>query len=177
MWRVQFAGLNTAKHNGLSSQNLIRMAQLQQYWRYGFSDPTYTHTARLELANPSTSNTIQLPAPTLHDLLNPAGPETDVKNPSFDISDPYGTKALDNEEDSDEDDTEMEQDPPLVVRAHLDHLKIESLVNLSNVKLLERYDPSSAPKVVPTEKPSTSGSRSQSNWTMKDADWSAAEVW
>ncbi|KAJ4486622.1 hypothetical protein C8J55DRAFT_487596 [Lentinula edodes] len=176
----KLSGLDTAKRNGLSGQNLIRMAQLQQYWRYGFSDPRYTHTARLELDHSSAHNLtqIQLPAPTLNDLLNPAQPNTTDENLSFDISDPYGAKALDEEEDSeDENGTDDMDGPPIIVRAQMNHLKIESIVNLSNSKLLERYNPLPATKDIQEEKPSTSGSHSQKTSTAKDVDWSPKDLW
>ncbi|KAJ3913026.1 ribonuclease H-like domain-containing protein [Lentinula edodes] len=176
----KLSGLDTAKCNGLSGQNLIRMAQLQQYWRYGFSDPRYTHTARLELDNSSAHNLtqIQLPAPTLNDLLNPAQPNTTNENPSFDISDPYGAKALDEEEDSeDKSGTDDMDGLPIIVRAQMNRLKIESIVNLSNSKLLECYNPSPATKDIQKEKPSTSGSHSQKTLVAKDVDWSPKDLW
>ncbi|KAH7879238.1 uncharacterized protein C8R40DRAFT_1085678 [Lentinula edodes] len=174
----KLSGLDTAKRNGLTGQNLIWMAQLQQYWRYGFSDPKYTHTARLDLDQPSTSSSIQLPAPTLNDLLNPAGPEIDEENLSFNISDPYGATALEDGEN--EDDEEMDDTGviPIITRASIDRLKIESLVNLSCGKLLERYDPPSQMKNVPKEKPSNTQSQQASKkWSAKDSEWSLDSVW
>jgi hypothetical protein len=69
----KMSAFSTAKRNGLSGENIIRMAQLQQYWCYGFTNPKYSHTATLTLPKTKPSaQPIQLPAPTLNDLLNPA---------------------------------------------------------------------------------------------------------
>ena len=58
--------------------------------------------------------------------------------------------------------------------SNLDHLKIESLVNRSNSKLLAWYDPSAAPKEV---KSSIPGSTLGKKWTSKDANWSPKDLW
>ncbi|KAJ3858245.1 hypothetical protein EV359DRAFT_88031 [Lentinula novae-zelandiae] len=137
---IKLFSLDTAKSNGLTGQNLIWMAQLQQYWQYGFLDPKYTHTARLDLDQPSTSSTIQLPAPTLNDLLNPAGPEIDEENLSLNISDPYGATALEDGENKDDEEMDDTGVIPIITRASIDCLKIELLVNLSCGKLLKRYN-------------------------------------
>ena len=73
---------NSAKRNGLSTENLVNMAQLHDHWTYGLESPTYTHTASLILpkSKASASKTICLPTPTLQDLLNPAAPN---EEPSF----------------------------------------------------------------------------------------------
>ncbi|KAJ3978726.1 hypothetical protein F5890DRAFT_1238675 [Lentinula detonsa] len=81
----RLAAYNTAKRNGLSGKNLIWMAQLQQFWRYGFSDPKYTHTAKLDLKQMDNGGaTIQLPTPKIQDLLNPVHSDS-AENPSFNI--------------------------------------------------------------------------------------------
>ena len=88
------------------------MAQLQQFWCYGFSNPNYTHTAKLELEKPTnSSSTTRLPAPKLNDLLNPLDP--DEANPTFDIRDPYGAAELEkDDEDSEEEQGHEGQTPP-----------------------------------------------------------------
>jgi hypothetical protein len=80
----KLSAFNTAKRNGLTGPNIIWMAQLQQYWNHGFSNPNYIHKARLTI--PKTQNhltTIVLPPPTLQDLLNPA-PSVDSDTGSAD---------------------------------------------------------------------------------------------
>ena len=68
----KLSAFNTAKRNGLTGPNIIRMAQLQQYWNHGFSNPNYNHKARLTIPKSQTHpTTIMLPPPTLQDLLNP----------------------------------------------------------------------------------------------------------
>ena len=93
------SAFNTAKRNGLSGLNIIRMAQLQQYWTSGIgqSDSKYTHTAHLNLPKPQSQPTsITLPAPMLQDLLNPAPTDT--------LDDPYGAELLDDDNNSSDDD-------------------------------------------------------------------------
>ena len=95
----KMSAFNTAKRNGLSGLNIIRMAQLQQYWTGGIgqSDSKYTHTAHLNLPKPQSQPTsITLPAPTLQDLLNPAPTDT--------LDDPYGAELLDDDNNSSDDD-------------------------------------------------------------------------
>ena len=94
---------NTAKHNGLSPENLVQMAQLQDHWVYGLNKPSHTHTAALQLPKTHTPpSSICLPTPTLQDLLNPA--LADEEEPLFICDDPYGATALkdDNNESGDE---------------------------------------------------------------------------
>jgi hypothetical protein len=68
----KLSAFNTAKRNGLTGPNIIRMAQLQQFWNHGFSNPNYNHKARLTIPISQTHpTTIVLPPPTLQDLLNP----------------------------------------------------------------------------------------------------------
>lgn len=125
-----------------------------------------------------TWTSLPLPALTLNDLLNPAGPEIDKENLSFNISDPYGATALEDGEN--EDDEEMDDTGviPIITRASIDCLKIKSLVNLSCGKLLECYDPPSQMKNVPKEKPSNTQSQQASKkWSAKDSEWSLDSVW
>ncbi|KAJ3851096.1 hypothetical protein EV368DRAFT_66022 [Lentinula lateritia] len=148
----KLSGLDTAKRNGL--------------------------TARLDLDQPSTSSTIQLPAPTLNDLLNLAGPEIDEENISLNISDPYGATAL--EDGKNKDDEEMDDTGviPIITRASIDCLKIELLINLSCGKLLEHYDPPLQMKNVPKEKPlNTQPQQASKKWSAKDSEWSLDSVW
>jgi len=88
----KLSAFNLAKCNGLSTKNLIHMAQLHNHWTYGLESPMYTHTATLHLPKPQTApKTIHLPTPMLQDLLNPAPAN---EEPSFICADPYGTQDL-----------------------------------------------------------------------------------
>ena len=72
---------STTRHNGLTGANIIRMAQLQQYWTHGFNDPNYMHKAQLVIPkSQSQPSHVVLATPTLQDLLNPA-PADDIKFP------------------------------------------------------------------------------------------------
>lgn len=91
------------------------MAQLQQYWRYGFTNPKYSHTATLTLPKTKPSaQPIQQPTPTLNDLLNPA--LADSEESIFMPSDPYGAFTLDDKEDGE--DSEDEDLPTIYTFIH-----------------------------------------------------------
>jgi hypothetical protein len=86
------------------------MAQLQQYWCNGFTNPKYSHTATLTLSKTKPSaQPFQLPAPNLNNLLNPT--LADSEESIFMLSDPYGTQALDDEED--DEDSEDKESPTI----------------------------------------------------------------
>ncbi|KAK6988523.1 hypothetical protein R3P38DRAFT_3228820 [Favolaschia claudopus] len=77
--------MSTAKRNNLSAENLVRCAQLNQYWRYGYGRQEVknhvSHQVRLELPTFTRQPTDPKRAriPTLDDLLNPTPPaDSDV---------------------------------------------------------------------------------------------------
>ena len=132
----KLSAFNTAKRNGLTGPNIICMAQLQQYWNHGFSNPNYNHKARLTIPKSQTHpTTIVLPPPTLQDLLNPM-PSMDeslaADSESNDITtmeEMYGA-VLDEGDDD-------ESSPITFIRGvNLEHLAIEAFVDLANPKLI-----------------------------------------
>lgn len=142
---------NTAKRNGLSGRHIIQLAQMQNWWTGGAlnSAPKFTHTAALHLPKqqPVTSAAvIQLPAPTLADLLNPVTPTEEAL--LFDHPDPYGLQFL-VDDDGDEEDGLDGEEPPIVTReSDAPHLQIDLLIDLSNKALIDRY--SGIKKAVPS---------------------------
>ena len=104
---------NSARCKGLSAENMVRMAQLQDHWTYGLDASTSTHTAALQLPKPgNTAQSIHLPAPRLQDLLNPAplnGSGDTNSEPTFMFDNPYGANLLD-----DDDNLETEDDEPTI---------------------------------------------------------------
>ncbi|KAF7980497.1 hypothetical protein HWV62_37998 [Athelia sp. TMB] len=132
----KMSAFNTAKRNGLSPTHIVHLAQLQQHWTYGFEDPTYTHTASLRLPKANPSSAIHLPAPTLQDLLNPTAADEDLL---FNHPDPYGAEFLNDGDESDSDE-DTSTSPPIVTRSDpVLRLEIESIVDLTNARLLARY--------------------------------------
>ena len=168
----KMSAFNTARRNGLSGLNIIRMAQLQQYWTGGIgqSDSKYTHTVHLNLPKPQSQPTsITLPAPTLHDLLNPAPTDT--------LNDPYGAELLDDDDD---------EAPVHIFRSGmLERLDIDKLVNLAEPKLITRFSPSERP-VLTWKSPSTQPppkpvaeewSAANSQWATKPFSFWPVQVW
>ena len=84
---LKLSAFNSTKRNGLSPANLINMAKLQDYWRYGLGSPGSEHSATLKLPKAPKSTSVHLPTPTLQDLLNPAPPNDE---PEFLIADQIG---------------------------------------------------------------------------------------
>ena len=85
----------------------------------------------------SQPTSITLPAPTLHDLLNPAPTDT--------LDDPYRAELLDDDDKSSEDD----EAPVNVFRSGvLECLDIDKVVNMAEPKLIARFSTSEWP--VPT---------------------------
>ena len=161
---------NTAKRNGLSPENLVRMAQLRDHWIYGLDKPSYTHTAALQLPKTHTSLlSICLPAPTLQDLLNPAS--ADEEEPSFICDDPYGAAAL-------EDDDESDDEAVITRRSQIERLEIDKLIDLTNSKLLARFATVVPVPLATTAQPAKSTRQkdkapawSDENWASKAADF------
>lgn len=143
----KLSAFNSAKRNGLSAENLIHMAQLQDHWTYGLESPAYTHSAVLHLPKPEiVPKTIHLPAPTLQDLLNPLTANNDES--VFITSDPYGAESLEDDE------SEAEDLGPVITRgSQVERLEIEKLVDLANPRLLARYTESSSLESVQPAKP------------------------
>ncbi|KAJ7718410.1 hypothetical protein DFH07DRAFT_973302 [Mycena maculata] len=119
---------STAKQNGLGPENLIRLAQLNQYWRYGFGSAD-CQKVRLELptANRKPSDPVVIGIPTLKDLLNadsvdsqPMDEESLCNHP-----DPYRMKDLEAMEEG-EDETNTAPPPLVIRRANLPTLEIEA---------------------------------------------------
>lgn len=174
----KMSAFNTAKRNGLSPSHIVQLAQLQQHWTYGLEDPTYTHSASLQLPKANPSSVIHLPAPTLKDLLNPT---TADENLLFNHPDPYGAELLSDGEESDDDSESPADTPPLIVTRgeSLLRLEIDTLVDLTNAKLLARYSESkdagkgkgkskgkAAPDVVPVDAPWVG-----EQWAGRDIDF------
>ena len=168
----KLSAFSTAKWNGLTGPNIIRMAQLQQYWNHGFSNPNYNHKARLTIPRSQTHpTTIALPPPTLQDLLNPT--------PSMDDSDDHLSAPTAEEmygatfDEGDEDES-----PPItfVRGTNLERLAIEAFVDLANPKLITRFQDSSAASA-PSAKSKANDSQppkaTSSKWSEEDAQWAS----
>lgn len=167
---------NTARHNGLSGDHIIQMAQLQQHWTCSLDTPKFMHNAHLKLLKTKPATTIHLPTPTLTDLLNPTAADKEFM---FNHPDPYGALEMSDEEE-DEEGTSMDASstqpvpttttttpttttapaastPAIQITCGAHRLHIDDLIDLSNVSLLKRYVPYAerAPPVsTPTPKPS-----------------------
>ena len=146
----KMSAFSTAKRNGLTGPNIIRMAQLQQYWNHGFSNPNYNHKARLTIPKSQTPNhptTIVLPAPSLRDLLNPATSDGSAESndymselacDSVAVEEMYGMVFDEGDDD--------ESSPITFVRGvNLERFAIEAFVDLANPKLITRFQDSESP--------------------------------
>jgi hypothetical protein len=179
----KLSAFNTAKRNGLTGPNIIRMAQLQQYWNHGFSDPNYNHKARLTIPTTQTHpTTIVLPPPTLQDLLNPAssdGPgdsddHTSMSAPTTTAEEMYGARFDEGDDD--------ESSPITFIRGvNLERLSIEAFVDLANPKLIMRFQDSEFPA---TSAPGSAKGKGKANdsqpqkagsskWSEEDAQWAS----
>jgi hypothetical protein len=162
----------TAKHNGLSPENLVRMAQLRDHWIYGLDKLSYTHTVALQLLKTHTTpSSICLPTLTLQDLLNPAS--ADEEEPSFICDNPYGTAAL---EDNDGD--ESDDEPVITHGSQVERLEIDKLIDLANSKLLAHFATAVPVPLTTTAQPARSTRQkekapawSDENWASKAADF------
>ncbi|KAJ6536402.1 hypothetical protein DFH09DRAFT_1091356 [Mycena vulgaris] len=179
----KLTAMSTAKRNNLGAENLVRCAQLNQYWRYGFGTAEvkqHCQKVRLELptSNRKPSDPIVAGIPTLRDLLNP---DTVDEQPIdeealFNNPDPYGIKDCEAEEDE-EDESDIAA-PPLVIR-HADvlNLEIEVYIDLSSSKLTQRFAPdqgSPEPVVVDAAKKPVKNTKTK--WVEEDAEWDT-EAW
>ncbi|KAJ7251942.1 hypothetical protein C8J57DRAFT_1520263 [Mycena rebaudengoi] len=152
---------DTAKRNNLGPENLIRCAQLNQYWRFASS-----------FRSPTTNR----PIPSSPGFLLNADSldERSIDEEAlFNHTDPYGIKDYEDMEEG-EDETDSAP-PPLVIRqANMPTLEIETYIDLNAPKLVLRFAPDQgklAPEepLVPTAKKTTSGAK----WTEADASWDA----
>jgi hypothetical protein len=177
----KLSAFNTAKWNSLTGPNIIHMAQLQQYWNHGFSDPNYIHKARLTIPKSQTHPTIiVLPPPTLQDLLNPApsmdvgpGDSNDYVSESVPATAEEMYGAVFDEGDDDE------SSPISFVRGvNLKRLAIEAFVDLANLKLIARFQDSESP-ALGSAKGKGKADDSQppkaisSEWSEEDAQWAS----
>jgi hypothetical protein len=171
----KLSAFSTAKWNGLTGPNIICMAQLQQYWNHGFSNPNYNHKARLTIpksqAHPTT---IVLPPTTLQDLLNPT-PSMDGPGDSDDhFSAPTTTTEEIYRATFDEGDDDKSPLITFVQGANLKRLTIKALVDRANLKLIMWFQDSSGASV-----PSVKGKVNDSQppkatslkWSEEDAQW------
>ena len=165
----KMSSLSTAKRNGLSGANIIRMAQLQQYWTDGIGGTTskYTHKAHLTLPKSQLESTkatsITLPAPSLKDLLNPDPANDD----SILETDPYGAAFL--EDDDREDD---EDDTPVITRSSsLERLEIDSIINLAEPKLIARFNERSSASIKGKAPATQVSQKTSQKWSAANANW------
>jgi hypothetical protein len=139
--------ISSAKRNGLSGENVVQSAILQQHWTHGLGAPEKKHQAKLILPKGDASSVIQLPTPTLADLLNPASPNDDTITTAQAAADPYKVSTMwdpDDESDNDSDSEDEGDFEPHVIRG-APRLKIEDYIDLSNKRLLARYDGDTVP--------------------------------
>lgn len=161
----KMSSFSTAKRNGLSGINIIRMAQLQQYWAGGIgqSDSNFTHTAHLNLPKPQTQPaSVTLPAPTLQDLLNPAP----LDNTLDDI---YGARFLD--EDDNDDENASEPTVNIIRSGQLGRLAIDQLVNLAEPKLIARFNPSRSDPIRKAPSAQPAPRSTQEEWSAANSQW------
>jgi hypothetical protein len=127
------SAFSTAKRNGLTSANIIRMVQLQQYWTYGFNNFNYMHKAQLTIPkSQSQPSTIMLPTPTLQDLLNPV-PANNVEFPPSASAEKLYSATFDEGDDNES------LLITFVQGANLKCLMIEALIDLANPKLIMQF--------------------------------------
>ena len=174
----KMSSFSTVKRNGLSGANIIRMAQLQQYWTNGIGGTTakYTHNAHLILLKFGEATSITLPAPSLHDLLNPDPASDD----SIIETDPYGATLLkDDEFEDDNDNVTLPLTPgPVITRSSaLERLEIDSIINLAEPKLIARFNERSSASIkskAPATHISQKTSESQ-KWSAANTNWAASD--
>ena len=177
----KLSAFGTTKRNGLTGPNIIRMVQLQQYWNHSFSNPNYNHKARLTIPKFQTHPTIiMLPPPTLQDLLNPVpsmdGPgDSYVSAPTTTAEEMYGATF---DEGGDEESSPI----TFIWGVNLELLTIEAFVNLTNPKLIARFQDDSDSPVTPAGSAKGKANDSQppkagsSSWSDKDAQWANGDL-
>ena len=169
----KMSSFSTAKRNGLSGANIIRMAQLQQYWTDGIGGTTskYTHKAHLTLPksqSQATATTITLPAPSLQDLLNPDPANDD----SLFENDPYGAAFLEDDE------CEAPDDMPVISRSStLERLEIDSIINLAEPKLIARFNENSSAATIKSKAPAAAqlSQKTSQKWSAANANWATSD--
>ncbi|KAJ7939778.1 hypothetical protein B0H13DRAFT_2300489 [Mycena leptocephala] len=161
----KLTAMSTAKRNNLGAENLVRCAQLNQYWRYGY--------VRLELPSSTRkpSDPIVAGIPTLRDLLN-ADTVTDEpidEEALFNHPDPYGITDFEAMQEG-EDDADLAAPPLVTRRANIPSLEIEAYIDLNASKLTQRFAPDQgqlqAPVVEAAKKPAKEPNTA---WVEEDA--------
>ncbi|KAK7015968.1 hypothetical protein R3P38DRAFT_2543209 [Favolaschia claudopus] len=172
----KLSAMSTAKRNYLSAENLVRCAQLNQYWRYGYGrQDVRNHTqVRLELpvSNRKPTNPKRARIPTLADLLN-TGPPPDASEP-IDLETVFNLRAADPAEVEEMADGEDDEDfaaPVLVERtANVPTLDIETYIGINAPKLLKRF----APKQMDIrEALSPQKEKRKAAWKPENSTWEA----
>ncbi|KAJ7343922.1 hypothetical protein DFH08DRAFT_1009112 [Mycena albidolilacea] len=175
----KLTAMSTAKRNNLGPENLIRCAQLNQYWRYGFGSSEvkqHCQKVRLELpmANRKPSDPVVSGIPTLQDLLNADSEQVAIDEDAlFNHPDPYGMKDLEAMEEG-EDDTDTAAAPLVIRYANFPTLEIEAYIDLKAPKLTQRFAATQGMPEELTARPAKLPAKpSTGSWTTKDAEWDA----
>ncbi|KAJ7599779.1 hypothetical protein C8J56DRAFT_1037389 [Mycena floridula] len=126
--------MSTAKRNRLTGSDIIEMAQLQDHWTHGLDTPEYTHSAHLKLHKNDTPAVLQLLTPTLADLLNPVDLAAGDEELLFNHPNPYNFGGMEDDDDPDDDTLSV------IIHRGSGRLNIEAYIDLSNKRLLNRYD-------------------------------------
>ncbi|KAJ7343004.1 hypothetical protein DFH08DRAFT_1011576 [Mycena albidolilacea] len=175
----KLTAMSTAKRNNLGPENLIRCAQLNQYWRYGFGSSEvkqHCQKVRLELpmANHKPSDPVVSGIPTLQDLLNADSEQVAIDEDAlFNHPDPYGMEDLEAMEEG-EDDIDTAAAPLVIRRANFPTLGIEAYIDLKAPKLTQRFAATQGMPEEPTARPAKLPAKpSTGSWTTKDAEWDA----
>ncbi|KAK7063335.1 hypothetical protein R3P38DRAFT_3164324 [Favolaschia claudopus] len=181
----KLSAMSTAKRNNLSAENLVRCAQLNQYWRYGYGRQEVKnhvpHQVRLELptSNRQPTDPKRARIPTLDDLLNPIAP-TDSDQPiDFDSlfnlrsNDPFNAAEVEDMAVG-EDDDDMAA-PPLVQRVdNMPVLEIETYINLKAPKLIQRFAPKQL-DIRTALSPRKPTAAAKSAWDPESSKWDASK--
>ncbi|KAJ7479092.1 ribonuclease H-like domain-containing protein [Mycena latifolia] len=177
----RLTAMSTAKRNNLGGLNLVRLAQLNQYWRYGFGSPEiqrHCQKVRLELPTPNRkpSDPVVAGIPTLQDLLNADSVDDQPidEEALFNHPDPYGIKDLEEMEEG-EDETDATPPPLVIRRANLPTLEIEAYIDLKAPKLTQRFAPDQGKPEQTSLLPTKPAKEPGTKWTAADAEWDASD--
>ncbi|KAJ7208916.1 hypothetical protein GGX14DRAFT_566614 [Mycena pura] len=166
-----------ALHPNLGPENLVRCAQLNQYWRYGFGrSEVKQHCQKVRLKLPTSdrkpSDPIVRGVPTLQDILNADSTlDSSINEDSlFNLLDPYGIKDLEAMEEG-EDDIDTAAPPLVIRRAGLPTMDIEAYVDLNAPALAARFTPDQG-NSMPAESLPTAAKRTgmMTKWTDEDTE-------
>ncbi|KAK6966290.1 ribonuclease H-like domain-containing protein [Favolaschia claudopus] len=177
----KLTAMSTAKRNNLSADNLVRCAQLNQYWRYGFGSAEvnqHCQKVRLELPTPNRkpSDPIVAGIPSLRDLLNAEStsdsPADIDEDKLFNPPDPYGIKDYEAMQE-DEEDSDFTP-PPLVCRkANFPVFDIETYIDLKAPKLTARFAADQEKPKADVAAPKKAAKAPATQWSVDDAEWDA----